>query len=139
MQNENAKKRQASLLSPLILAYMGDAVYEQYVRGELIRRYSKESPHSLHTRATHIVRSSAQAATAAAIYEDLTEQERTIYRRGRNANTSTVPKNADVAQYRMATGFEAVIGYLFLGEEDERLQQVLELSSNKGWKEGNKT
>ena len=133
--NAAAVARQVNLLSPLTMAYMGDAVYEQFVRARLIEKYSKETPHMLHKRATGIVRASAQAATVAAIFQDMTDAERNIYRRGRNANTSTVPKNVDIGKYRMATGFEAVIGWLYLCGATERLCQILTLSMEKGWKE----
>ena len=124
----------ASQLSPLVLAYMGDAVYEQYVRCELIRSYSQEPLHSLHMRAVDIVCAKAQAATAAAIFEELTDEERAVYRRGRNAKSNTVPKNASIAQYRAATGFEALVGYLYLSGDHKRLRKVLSMAKRMGWR-----
>ena len=122
-------------VSSLTLAYMGDAVYDQYVRTCLVTAFAHESAHVLHLRATRIVRASAQAHAMMAIYEDLTDEERAVYRRGRNANTASVPKNADVGQYRIATGFEAVLGYVYLSGDTARLQALLTLARDKGWKE----
>lgn len=124
----------AAQLGPLVLAYMGDAVYEQFVRSELISEHGQEAVYRLHMRAVEIVCARAQAATAAAIFEDLTEEERAVYRRGRNAKSNTLPKNASVAQYRAATGFEALIGYLYLSGNRERLLKVLSLAKQRGWR-----
>ena len=137
--SDNVKKEDreawANQLSPLTLAYMGDAAYEYFVRSELIRLHPNETPHDLHIRATQIVRASAQAATVVAVFEDLTEQERSLYRRGRNAKSASVPKNADVAHYRMATGFETLIGFLQLSGADQRLQELLQMVQRRTWKE----
>ena len=122
-------------LSALTLAYIGDAVYDAFVRTELIAAMPDEPVHVLHMRATRIVRASAQAHTLMAIFEDLTEPERAVYKRGRNAHSATVPKNASVTDYRMATGFEALLGWLYLSGEQARLEEILHLARHKGWKE----
>lgn len=115
------------------LAYIGDAVYELYIRKQLIRRFPRESAHDLHIRAINIVRASAQASAFIAIEHELKEDELSIYHRARNAKIDTVPKNADIVHYRIATGFEAVIGYLYLSEDLRRLDELLNLLSLYIW------
>jgi ribonuclease III family protein len=122
-------------LPALALAYMGDAVYDQYVRTVLIQNNPTLGAHALHMAASRIVCAGGQAAALRAIADRFTEEENDIFRRGRNANSPTVPKNADVVEYRVATGFEAVLGYLHLRGDTTRLDQVLELARTLGWKE----
>ncbi len=124
-----------SRISALALAYVGDAVYDQYVRTVLATGNPDLSAHALHTKATRIVCAGAQAETLRRILDDLTQQELRIYKRGRNANSGTVPKNADVVEYRAATGFEAVLGYMHLSGDTQRLCKILTLARTKGWKE----
>lgn len=126
-------KEEFSFLSPLTLAYMGDTVYELYVREALIERFPGHTTHELHRRATRLVRASAQAHTAMALMDELTEEERAVFRRGRNMHNATVPKNADVGEYRLATGFEAVLGRLYLANQRQRLQELLDLAREKTW------
>lgn len=114
------------MLSPITLAFMGDAVFEQMVREHLIRSGNTQAA-KLHLLAIDFVNASAQAQAVQALLPLLEEDERAILRRGRNANTSHVPKNADILDYRHATGFEALFGYLFLLGRQERLQQLFEL------------
>ena len=130
----------APVFAPLVLAYVGDSVYELFVRSALTQK-SGGSVHKLHTEATKYTRCASQAETVHAIYDKLTEGEKDIVRRGRNTNSGYVPKNADVAQYRYATGFEALIGHLFLSRDFVRLKEVLGLAEQavKGRAEANKT
>lgn len=132
MINNMDRQRAAQLMAPLTLAYIGDAVYDLHVRTRLLLRHEHEPPHKLHVRASAIVKAAAQARTAIAIMDELTDTELKIYKRGRNANSGTVPKNADVGDYRMATGFEAVIGYLYMSGDGSRLDELLALCEN-GW------
>ena len=125
---------QTKQLPSLALAYVGDAVYDQYVRTVLIEQNPNLSSHALHKMATRIVCAGAQAHTLLAMLDELTEEEQQIYKRGRNANSPTVPKNADVVEYRVATGFEAVLGYLHMSGKADRLNQILTLAQT-GWKE----
>ncbi|MDE6531460.1 MAG: ribonuclease III [Lachnospiraceae bacterium] len=114
--------------SPLVLAYMGDCVYELIVRTILVEQ--RNCPvRKLHKKATDYVKAKTQADLIMAVLEDLTEEEKDVYRRGRNAKSHTVPKNASLGDYRKATGMEAVIGYLYLKKDMER---VLELVK-RGW------
>ena len=121
---------QPRVYSPLVLAYVGDAVYELYVRSMLAHN-AKSSVHKLHMEATDHVRCDSQADVIHGIYDELSEPERNVVRRGRNAHSGYVPKNADVSDYRYATGFEALLGYLFMRGEFDRLNYILELAAYK--------
>lgn len=119
---ENANPK---LKSPLALAFLGDAVYELMVRERLSRMGSMPA-HTLHIKAVTMVRCSAQAKAAEHILPMLTEEEEAIFRRGRNANSTTVPKNACPADYRAATGLETLFGFLYLKERHERIRELFE-------------
>jgi len=118
--------------NPLTLAYLGDAVFEVFVRGRAILGSSDTTGiaavpvNRLHRFSTKYVKASAQALMIHRISDMLTEEERDIVRRGRNANTSNVPRKADAMDYRYATGFEALIGYLYLKKDLERLEYIME-------------
>lgn len=113
------------------LAYIGDAVYELFVRTDLVRNglYRGED---LHREAVKRVRASAQAQKLTELIERLSEQERELVRRGRNAKTGQVPKGARVIEYRYSTAFEVLLGYLFLKGEWDRLEEVLASLWQKG-------
>ena len=116
------------LLNPLVLAYIGDAVYEVYVRSFIIGNGAIKT-NELHRIASRkFVSAKAQAGILDKITEFLSEEELNIVRRGRNANSNTIPKNADIADYKKATAFEALIGYLFLGRKNERLEELIKIS-----------
>jgi len=116
--------------SPLVLAYIGDAVYELYIRSFLIKK-GNMPVHKLHQQATMYVKAKAQNDIIHRIEQMLTEEESAVYKRGRNAKSGTVPKNADMNEYRHATGFEALIGYLYLSGNMERLETLLNLAVEK--------
>ncbi|MGB4430780.1 Mini-ribonuclease 3 [Candidatus Darwinibacter acetoxidans] len=109
-------------LSPLALAYVGDAVFELYVRTRLVAFPARV--HDLHRSAVKYVQASRQAEIIHAWEPDLTEQEREVVRRGRNAK-SGVPRRSDAVEYRYSTGMEALLGYLYLSGQQERLLQLL--------------
>lgn len=111
-------------ISPLTLAFLGDGVYELMVRDHLVRQHGSMPPRKLHQLCVRYVRASAQYRAMQLLYDGLTEEEQTIFRRGRNASGMSVPKNACPTEYRYATGFEALWGYLFLKGEHQRLQQL---------------
>jgi ribonuclease III family protein len=113
-------------LNSLALAYMGDAVYETYVRHHLLHQ-GKTKPNHLHKEATRYVSAKAQAAILFYLMEQeiLTEEERAIVKRGRNAKSGTVPKNTDVQTYRYSTAFEALIGYLYAKHDRARLEELV--------------
>ncbi|MFD1359596.1 Mini-ribonuclease 3 [Fictibacillus halophilus] len=114
-------------LNGTTLAYMGDAVMEQFVREHLIRN-GQVKPNKLHVSATKFVSAKAQAGMVVQLLEEnfFTVEEVAVIKRGRNANQGTVPKNTDVQTYRHATSFEAIIGYLYLLNEHERLKALME-------------
>ncbi len=116
-QNENPK-----MLSPLNLAFVGDAVYSILVREYLIAKGSAPVG-KLHKKAVSLVCASAQSRAVDNIYPLLSEDEVAIFKRGRNAN-STPPRNGDHAEYRQATGLEALFGYLYLAKKIERINEL---------------
>ncbi|WP_421382621.1 Mini-ribonuclease 3 [Bacillus salacetis] len=124
-QNENIDAKQ---MNALTLAYMGDAVYETYVRQFLLQT-GRVKPNQLHRAATGYVSAKAQAAALKVISDRdlLSEEEWAIVRRGRNAKSGTIPKNTDVQTYRYSTAFEALIGYLFLQNRKERLEELIQM------------
>ena len=99
--------------SPLVLAYIGDAVYELLIRTKVINHGSMQV-NKMHKKSASLVKAETQANIIKAIQDDLTEEELAIYKRGRNAKSATTAKHATMMDYRMATGFEALVGYLYL-------------------------
>lgn len=118
--------RDVRTYSPLTLAYLGDAVYEVVVRTILVKK-ANCPVNTLHHQASALVRASAQSAMIERLEDKLTEEELSVYRRGRNAHSATMPKHAAMADYRRATGFEALIGYLYLKEEIGRMLDLIHL------------
>ena len=116
-----------NLINGIALAFEGDAVYSMYIRRHLIFQ-GLTKPNQLHREATKYVSAKAQANLISLMLEEgiLTEKEEDIYKRGRNANSHTKAKNADIVTYRMSTGFEAVMGYLHMTEEIERLEELID-------------
>lgn len=117
-------------MSPLTWAYIGDGVYELYVR-EFLVNTTKLKPHKLHLEAIKYVKAKAQAEILEKIEKKLTENEKEIVKRGRNAENHHLPKNATVQEYMYSTGFEALIGYLYLTKQDERLKEILDFCIEK--------
>ena len=111
-------------LSPSVLAFVGDAVYELYVRKHLssVNRPSGD----LHTLSVELVRASAQARAFKVIEAELCESELAIFKRGRNFHTSNVPKSATVTEYHTATGLECLFGFLYLSKENERADYLFD-------------
>lgn len=117
---------EAKLLSPLVWAYVGDSVYELFVRTKLTNK-SNAKPHKLHIESIKYVKAKAQADILKRIQDDLTDDEKDIVRRGRNTENHHVAKNANVADYSQSTGFESLIGYLYLTKQDKRLEEILNM------------
>lgn len=111
-------------LNPLVLAYIGDAVFEMYVRLHIVGD-GRYKTNTLHKMAISFVSAKAQAGILDRISDSLSEKEQDIIRRGRNAHANTIPKNASIADYKKATAFEALIGYLFLTKNEERLEEIV--------------
>lgn len=110
--------------SPLTLAYLGDGVYELVIRTILVKE-GNCPVHQLHRRASSLVKAGAQSAMMERLLPLLNQEEEGIYKRGRNAHSPTMAKNATMADYRRATGFEALMGYLFLKEDFARLVELI--------------
>ena len=114
-------------MSPLVWAYVGDCVYELYIRTELINKTNLK-PHKLHIESIKYVKAQAQAELLKQIMDDLTDEEKDIVRRGRNTENHHLPKNSNVQEYMYATAFEALIGYLYLTKQNKRLKEILNKS-----------
>ena len=118
------RKEDVLQMSPLVWAYMGDAVYEKYIREYVIKQGLCKNG-LLHKKSIKYVSAKSQAEILKGLENELTEEELDIVRRGRNSNPHSHAKNADIIDYKYATGFEALIGYLYLIEENERLNEIL--------------
>lgn len=119
---------EARRLNPLQLALVGDAVFEIYIRSYILSSNIELSAHKIHIKAIKYVKAKSQSIIIKEIEKDLNEEEIYIYKRGRNTKSATIPKNANVIDYRNATGFEALLGYLYLIGDKERLFYILEKS-----------
>jgi ribonuclease-3 family protein len=113
-------------MNALALAYIGDAVYELFVRQELLRA-TNHKPQHLHRQAIRFVSANAQSQALQLIWSLLTDEEQDIVKRGRNANSGTVPKNVEPQVYRRATGFESLLGYLYLLQRFDRLNELVQV------------
>ena len=118
--------QEAKMLSPLVWAYIGDSIYEMFIRTKLVND-SNAKPHKLHIESIKYVKAKSQADTLKKIMNNLTEEEKDIVRRGRNTENHHVAKNANVADYSYSTAFEALLGYLYLTRQDERLSEILSM------------
>ena len=123
--------------SPLTLAYIGDGVYELIIRTILVKK-GNCPVNRLHKKASSLVKAGAQSAIMEVIEEELTPEELSVYRRGRNAHSPTMAKHATMADYRRATGFEALMGYLYLQGETERLVSLVREGLGNDWTEEKK-
>lgn len=112
--------------SPLTLAYIGDGAYEIVIRTYLVKK-GNCPVNQLHRHASRLVKASAQSAMVEALEPHFTEEELHVYKRGRNAHSATMAKNATMADYRRATGFEAVMGYLYLKEDWKRMTDLIKI------------
>ena len=124
--NREKNETDVNMLSPLTWAYVGDAVYELYIRTNLVNN-TKLKPHKLHIESIKYVKAKAQAEILKRIEYDLTDEEKDIVRRSRNAENHHLPKNADPADYMYSTAFEGLIGFLYLTKRDERLKEILKM------------
>lgn len=119
--------KKTQLINPVVLAYMGDAVFELLVRQYLISLPNHKS-HHLHREATKFVSAKGQKRTLARWEPNLTEEEADIVRRGRNSNSGSAPKNADLADYRLATALESLVGYLYFEGRISRLNELFAIA-----------
>lgn len=116
--------------SPLVLAYIGDGIYELIIRTILVSKGNCQA-NVLHKKASSHVKASAQAAMITALQDELTEEEMHIFKRGRNAKAVTMAKNATMHDYRYATGFEALMGYLYMTNQMERMIDLVKMGMEK--------
>lgn len=126
--NRNKEIEEVNQMSPLTWAYVGDCVYELYIRTKLVDT-TKLKPHELHIKSVKYVKAKAQAETLKKLETILTEEEKEIVRRGRNTQTHHIAKNASMQDYMYATAFEALIGYLYLTKQDDRLFEIMKMES----------
>ncbi len=117
-------------VAPLMLAHVGDAIHEVVIRSIVLSKGNRQIE-KVHKNTTRYVNAGAQAAMADILMEDLTEEELDIYKRGRNAKAYTKAKNASIGDYRKATGFEALMGYLYLSGKTERMVDLLHIAIEK--------
>lgn len=110
----------AKTYSPLVLAYIGDAVFELFIRTKVVNHGSMQV-NKMHKKSASLVKAETQATLIKVLEETLTEEERAVFKRGRNARSASIAKHATMIDYRMATGFEALMGYLYLTGQYERL------------------
>ena len=123
--------------SPLTLAYIGDGIYELIIRTILVEKGNTQV-NKLHQRASRLVKASAQSQMIQTLTPHLTEEELSVFRRGRNAKSFTMAKNATMSDYRLATGFEALMGYLYLTEQWERMLELIRIGIQEGEQNGEK-
>lgn len=124
------KQQDVRTYSPLTLAYIGDAVYEVIIRTVVVERANRPA-NALHHITVKYVSAGAQSRIIQALMEELTEEEQAVYRRGKNAKPHTTAKNASLSDYMKATGFEAVIGYLYLTGQTDRVLKLVKLGIEK--------
>lgn len=120
----NCKQMDVRAYSPLTLAYIGDAIYELVIRTVVVSRANMPA-NLLHKVTVRYVNAGIQSKMIQLLQEELTEEETDVYKRGRNAKSYTTAKNASVADYRKATGFEAVVGYLYLTNRTDRIIELV--------------
>lgn len=125
--NIEKDEQEINQLSPLTWAYIGDCVFELYVRTKFVNE-TRLKPHELHIKAISYVKAKAQAEMLQNIYESLSDEEKEIVRRGRNAENHHLPKNANIQEYMYSTAFEALVGYLYLCKKEERVKEIIELA-----------
>ena len=120
----NLAETEPAMYSPLVLAYLGDAVYELMIRSKVVRQGNTQV-NKMHKKSASLVKAQTQASMIRLLEPDLTKEELAIFKRGRNAKSVTMAKHATMIDYRMATGFEALIGYLFLTEQYSRMVELV--------------
>ena len=125
LMNISKEEKEIQLMPPLVWAYVGDCVYELYIRTQLVNN-TKLKPHKLHIETIKYVKAGAQAKFLQEIEESLTDEEKEIVRRTRNSENHHLPKNASVQEYMYATAFEGLIGYLYLTKQESRLKELLD-------------
>ena len=116
--------------SPLTLAFIGDCVFDLVIRSVIVCRANRQ-PNKLHKLKANVVKAQTQSEMAKALMEDMTEEEAAVYKRGRNAHSFSSAKNASIQDYRRATGLEALVGYLYLLNRNDRILELISLGLRK--------
>lgn len=124
------KQLDVKRMKPLALAYIGDTLFDLYIRSRIILT-KEEAPKLMHTEAVQYVKAGSQAQMMKLILDDLTEEETEAFKRGRNQKSLTVPKNASLIDYKWATGFEALLGYLYVVGNEVRLYELMKLATER--------
>ena len=124
------KQLDVKRMKPLALAYIGDTLFDLYIRSRIILT-KEEAPKVMHTEAVQYVKAGSQAQMMKLILDDLTEEETEAFKRGRNQKSLTVPKNASLIDYKWATGFEALLGYLYVVGNEVRLYELMKLATER--------
>ncbi len=124
MIKNNIKDIEIKMFNPPLLAYIGDAVFELFIRTLVVAEGSSQAGEA-HKKAVSFVKAKSQAKIIEGIHEYLTEEEKRIVKRGRNAKTGSMPRHAEVMEYKYATGFECLLGYLYLNGQIIRLFEIL--------------
>lgn len=131
LKNEDAK-----IINPQVLAFVGDSVYALYMKTYVVKNYTTKS-NNLNTLANNLVKATKQSSVVEKLLQCFTEEEMMVFKRARNYKTANTAKHASVLEYKRATGLEAVIGYLYLINNTERLNQILEMcvgDINENWR-----
>lgn len=126
LQRFEKEETNPKMYSALALAYIGDGVYDLIIRTVVVER-GNDKVNRMHRQTASVVRAESQAKMMRRLEPHLTEEETAVYKRGRNAKSATTAKNASVVDYRVATGFEALVGYLYLDNQMERLLELVKL------------
>ncbi len=130
LEKSGISPRDIRSYSPLVLAYIGDGIYDLVIRSMIVGK-GNSNVNSLHRQTSQIVKAHTQSEMIGVLQQDLTEEELTIYKRGRNANSPTTAKNATIMDYRRATGFEALMGYLYLEDRMDRIMELILIGLDK--------
>lgn len=129
MKEKIKDESEINQMSPLTWAYVGDSVFELYIRTKFVNETNLK-PHELHIKAISFVKAGAQANMLHKIYDKLSEEEQNIVRRGRNAENHHLPKNANIQEYMHSTAFEALLGYLYLCKKYDRVEEIIKMAIN---------
>ena len=126
LQELGLKEENPAVYSPLVLAYIGDCIYDLIIKTMVINKGNRQV-NKLHSETSQYVQASAQSFMMRKMQEYLTDEEHAVYRRGRNAKSVSPAKNQSITDYRRATGFEALLGYLYLKKEYKRLLELVKI------------
>jgi len=125
----NVSSEEIRMLNPLVLAYIGDSVFDLFIKSYIVSK-SRANVNKINKMVVSFVKAKSQSIIINSLFEELTEEEKKIVKRGRNTKSYTSAKNASLVDYKLATGFEALIGFLYLSRDNERLNEIIEFSIN---------